>query len=177
VARRYGFREVGAEELEALRACDTREVIRRLEVPAWKLPLIARHMRRLAAETEAPALFPGVADAFRALAARGVAVAILSSNGEPHVRRTLGPALAGMVDYYACGVSLFGKAAKLRRLLRDARVIPEDAILVGDETRDVAAARDVGVAAGVALWGYALPEVLEAQRPDRVFRRAEEMRR
>ena len=49
VADRFGFRRTDAAEREALRACGSREILHRLGVPAWKLPMIAAHMRALKA--------------------------------------------------------------------------------------------------------------------------------
>jgi phosphoglycolate phosphatase len=37
-------------DVEALRHAGTRDILHRLEVPLWKVPMIARHMRRLKAE-------------------------------------------------------------------------------------------------------------------------------
>jgi phosphoglycolate phosphatase len=47
--------------------------------------------------------------------------------------------------------------------------VPCRAILIGDETRDVEAARAAGIASGAVLWGYAAPEALVAAGPTKVF--------
>ena len=49
VADRFGFRHVTDDNVDALRHAGTRDILRQLEVPLWKLPRIARHMRRLKA--------------------------------------------------------------------------------------------------------------------------------
>ena len=46
VAQRYGFRALDDAEFEKLRGVGNREIIRRLGVPLWKMPMIAAHMRR-----------------------------------------------------------------------------------------------------------------------------------
>src|SRR4051812_45426441 len=59
VAHRFGFRALTAKELQALRAQSTREIIRHLEIPLWKMPFIAGYMRqRVAAEAHSITLFP-----------------------------------------------------------------------------------------------------------------------
>src|ERR1700744_5134091 len=50
VADRFRFRRVVEGEVEMLRHASTRDILAHLEVPRWKLPLIARHMRRLKTE-------------------------------------------------------------------------------------------------------------------------------
>lgn len=166
VARRYRFREVSREELERIRGESPAAMLRSLGVARWKLPFIARHVRALMArDADAIAPFPGIDRLLRALAAAGVATAVISSNAEANIRRVLGAELAGLVGHYRCGSSLFGKARKMRRLLAELRVAPEAALAVGDEVRDIDAAEEAGVAAAAVTWGYALPEALRARGP------------
>lgn len=171
-ARRFGFRRIDAAEAEALRDLDNAAILRTLQVPVWKLPLIARHMRRLASVAPPPALFPGVPDMLARLADGGVGLALVTSNSEANARRALGPA-ATAITHWACGATLFGKAAKFRLVLRRAGVAPADAIVIGDEQRDIAAARAVGLRACAVTWGYATPAALAAAGPDMLFDRVE----
>ncbi|MFD1624459.1 HAD hydrolase-like protein [Azospirillum griseum] len=174
VAARYGFRPVRPEEQERLRGCDTRSLLRHLRVPLWKLPFIARHMRALmASDINAIALFDGVPDLLRTLHARGVVIAVVSSNSPDNIRRVLGPDLSALVTHLACGASLFGKPAKFRQVLRALTIPPHHALAIGDETRDIEAARRVGIACGAVTWGYASADALAARRPDHMFDRVE----
>ena len=168
-ALRFGLNRVTSAEAEALRGQDNRAVMRALGVPMWRLPRIATHMRRLAVEAPPPPLFPGIPDLLRRLTAAGRLLAIASSNTEAQIRRTLGPELAGMVQHYALEASLFGKATRFRRILRASGVPAADAIAIGDEVRDIEAAREAGVAAGAVGWGYAWPSLLAAREPDALF--------
>jgi phosphoglycolate phosphatase len=169
VARRHGFRSVEGVELQELRLLGTRDILRRMRVPPWKLPAIARDMRALKAEAAGQIpLFPGVPEMLRGLEAGGARLAIASSDSGASIRRTLGSA-ADPIGHFACGASLFGKAAKLRQVLRAAGIPAEAAIYVGDETRDAEAAARAGTAFGAVTWGYAAPEALLAQAPRRVF--------
>ena len=49
------------------------------------------------------------------------------------------------------------------------------AISIGDEVRDIEAARAAGIACGAVLWGYAAPEALRALGPELVFDRMEDI--
>jgi phosphoglycolate phosphatase-like HAD superfamily hydrolase len=49
VADRFRFRRLREGDVELLRGHGAREIIRYLGIPTWKLPFIARHMRRLKA--------------------------------------------------------------------------------------------------------------------------------
>src|SRR5690349_17437649 len=83
VAREYGFRQIANHEIEPMRSEGPREILRRLEVPLWKLPVIARHMRALKREQlDALSLFPGVPAMLRRLHENGLPLALVTSDGE-----------------------------------------------------------------------------------------------
>jgi phosphoglycolate phosphatase len=176
VADRYRFRRVEEQDIPALRRAGPREILERLAVPLWKVPRIARHMRRLkSAHLDEIPLFPGAASMLQALKAGGLRLALVSSDAEDNARRQLGPEIAALIADFACGASLFGKAAKFRRVVRRAGVAPSRAIAIGDEVRDIEAARAAGIASGGVTWGYAAPETLRDLKPDLLFERMEEI--
>ncbi|WP_207460311.1 HAD hydrolase-like protein [Azospirillum sp. SYSU D00513] len=176
VAELYGFRTVDAEEAEALRGCSSREIVRRLGVPMWRLPWIARHMRaRMAQDIADIRLFPGVDGLLRRLSEGGVTIAVVTSNSRENVRTVLGPDNAARVAHLECGASLFGKAAKIRALLRRTGVPAADALCIGDETRDIEAARAAGLRCAAVSWGYATRDALLARGPDLMFDRLEDI--
>lgn len=165
MARRYGFKTVTDEEIEMLRGRSTREVIRYLGVSPWKLPLIARAGKKMmAADAHKIPLFPETARMLRALHTAGVKIAVVSSNSEKVIRRVLGPELSELISLYSCGASLFGKARKFKQVT--ARGVSRDRVIcIGDETRDIEAARAVGLDCGAVGWGYAKPSILAEHRP------------
>ncbi|WFU68466.1 HAD family hydrolase [Bradyrhizobium sp. CB2312] len=175
VADRFGFRRVRDEDIEGLRHASSREILSRLEVPLWKLPAIARHARRLKAEAAAEIpLFPGVEAMLRTLIENGVQLALVTSDSEANAREKLGDA-AALFAHYDCAASLFGKPAKFRRVIRRAGVEPGRVIAIGDEVRDIEAARAVGITCGAVNWGYAAPAALRAHGPDYTFERMDEI--
>ena len=177
VALRYGFRQVTDEELEALRGQPSAAVIRSLGLPAWKMPFIANHMRQLVArDAHKIALFEGVDALLSSLAECGVTLAIVTSNSEANVRRILGQENATRIAHYACGASLFGKASKFRTIIKATSADPRRTIAIGDEVRDLEAARKAGLAAGAVGWGYATVDLLRAQRPDHLFLSMDDIR-
>lgn len=165
MARRYGFKTVTDEEIEMLRGRSTREVIRYLRVSPWKLPLIARAGKKLmAADAHTIPLFPETSKMLRALHEAGVKIAVVSSNSEQVIRRVLGEELGNLITLYACGASLFGKARKFKQVTRQG-VARDKIICIGDETRDIEAARAVGLDCGAVGWGYAKPSILAQHGP------------
>src|SRR5689334_14919340 len=100
VAKRYRFRTVAEEDIEMLRHASTRDILDYLEVRWWKVPLIARHMRKLKTEHAASIpLFDGVETMLRTLAASGMRLALVSSDTEANAREKLGPSAALFSDF------------------------------------------------------------------------------
>ena len=175
VADRFGYRRLAPGDRERLRGLDARAILRDLEIPLWKLPLIERHMRGLVTrDIHKIGVFSGVPAMLSDLAASGIRIAIVTSNTEANVRRVLGPA-AGSIARFNCGAGLFGKAAKLRAVLRAMRTDPRDAVVIGDEARDIEAARSVGAASAAVAWGYADPTFLRSLSPTLFFERIEDI--
>lgn len=165
----HGFARVDPADREYLRGRTALEIARHLRVPLWKFPRVSGFVRsKMAREIERVRMFEGIDEVLRALASSGVELALVSSNSEQNVLSVLGRS----VDLFrerACGVSLFGKAIRLRRLLRRCGLDASRAILVGDELRDAQAARSAGMAFGAVAWGFNRPDVLRAQRPEEWF--------
>ena len=161
-ADKHGFRRIESRDIETLRGQSTREIIQSLAVPYWKLPAIGADMRRLKSQHmhDIP-LFPGVPEMLRGLAAKGVRLAVVSSDDEANARAALREH-SSLIRHYACGASLFGKAAKYKRVLKEAGVPAREAISIGDEVRDAEAAAKAGIAFGAVSWGYARVEAIGA---------------
>jgi phosphoglycolate phosphatase len=169
VARKYGFREIEDHEIEPMRREGPREILRRLEVPLWRLPAIARHMRGLKREQlDAMSVFPGVPAMLRGLHEAGLTLALVTSDSEDNARRQLGTN-AVLFSHFDCGASLFGKAAKFKSIMRRAGVAATQVIAIGDEVRDIEAARATNIASGAVTWGYSAAETLAAMKPDLIF--------
>ncbi|MBA4762763.1 HAD hydrolase-like protein [Sphingomonas sp.] len=167
---RYGFRKVAPDEIEPLRKMTSRDVISHLRIPRWKLPFIARYVRKLfGRNTDKVHLFAGVTEMLAAIEAMGIPLALVTSNSEANARAVLGPENAARFSWWACGASLFGKAPKFRSVLRQSGVPVAQIVSLGDETRDIDAARAVGIRAGAVLWGYAEPEAFAHLNPDLAF--------
>ncbi|QIG81996.1 HAD hydrolase-like protein [Sphingosinithalassobacter tenebrarum] len=176
LAKRFKFRTVTDDEVEMLRHRSTRDVIQYLGIPNWKLPFIARYVRKLVYKRHYEFhLFPGVGEMLDRLRKTDMRIALVTSNAEPNVRAILGEENASKIEIFSCGSSLYGKAPKFRRVVKRAGLAPRQVLAVGDETRDVDAAREVGMRAGSVLWGYASETALAGVAPDVTFRTTEEI--
>lgn len=108
-------------------------------------------------------LFDGIAEMLDALEADGVRWGIVTNKPE-YLAKQLMPILGWSER---CAVLIGGDSLPERKphplpLLHSAELIgvaPEQCVYVGDDERDIVAARAAGMPSIVALWGYRLPGV------------------
>jgi phosphoglycolate phosphatase len=177
IADKHRFKRIEDDDVEMLRGKSSREIIRYLGVPMWRIPIIARDMRRLKSESvNTIPLFAGVDVMLRELSRLGVALAVVSSDAESNARKALGDN-AALISQFACGASLFGKAAKFKVILKRTGIAAADAICIGDEVRDGEAARAAGIDFGAVSWGFAKTEALQKTSPILMFERVSDIAR
>jgi phosphoglycolate phosphatase len=166
---RFNLTPVPAEEREVLRGMSAREIMARLNVSMWQLPAIVSDMRKrkLAAASEI-SLFADIPAMLAELQGRGVKIAIVSSDSEASVRQVLGPTTR-LITRFDCGAAMFGKHRKFRRVAKRLGVGPSETICIGDEIRDIEAAKAAEMDSGAVTWGYALPAALQAAGPTHLF--------
>ncbi|HYG21693.1 MAG TPA: HAD hydrolase-like protein [Verrucomicrobiae bacterium] len=175
LAEVHGFRRVEPHEYEQFRDLHGGGLMRALGLPLWKLPRVVSDMRRRMAERPEPfELFAGIGDALDRLAAAGMRIGIVSSNSRLNVERILGHH-AARVHHWACGASVFGKAAKIRAVIKTSGIRSQEVLYVGDEVRDAIACGKVGIHFGAVTWGQHSEAALRQHSPVVLFHSPEQM--
>jgi len=169
LADAHGFARIDHADIDKLRGQDAKTLMRHVGLPLWKFPQVAAHFKRLmAADITRIKLFDGMAEVLQQLSAAGVQLAVVSSNSADNVRSVLG-AEAALITHFECGVDLFGKRHKLRQLLKHSALPHREMLSIGDELRDLEAARACDIPCGAVAWGYSRFDVLLAQSPEEAF--------
>lgn len=176
VSDKFGLQRVDRNEIDMLRNLDARRVMKHLNIPLWKLPAMSQHvMTLLSHESQFLSLFEGIDQLLRDLSSRGIKLGIVTSNSYENVCKVLGPENAALIHYYECGVRLFGKQSKLKKVLNQSGIDAADAICIGDEIRDIQAAQKVQIPFGAVAWGFTNLEALKAHAPTEVFTKVGEI--
>jgi phosphoglycolate phosphatase len=176
LAEAYNFPKIDLQDVDQLRGMDARQMMKRAKLPAWKIPLIANSFIRLMArDIDQIRLFDGIPALLKQLSAQGVQLAIISSNSEENIRRVLGPESASCITYYGCGTSLFGKQRKFSKLIAKSGFKPTEILSIGDEIRDLEAAKEAQIPFGAVSWGYTRPDVFGAYTDIKFFPTVEDI--
>lgn len=177
IAPSYGCKPVPDADLPRLQGSRPQQLMKAYGVRWYVLPFLARKMRAaFRAEVGRAAPQPGVVDAIRALHAEGMTLGILSSNTVENIRPFLeAHGIAEHFSFVESCTSLFGKHRAFTRLMKKRRIAQDDVIYVGDETRDVEAAKRAGIRVAAVTWGFQTADALAAAKPDALISRPEEL--
>jgi phosphoglycolate phosphatase len=175
IAPEMGFKPL--EDVAAARGMSTRRLMREHGISLWRLPRLVRRYQTLAAEeADKLKLVAGLPAALSAIAGGGMRLGILSSNREDNIRRCLrANAAEGHFAFVVGYPRLFGKGKALKRILRAERLHRDEVLYVGDELRDVEAAKKAGVKVAAVTWGFHTAELLRTGSPDYVVGDASEL--
>jgi phosphoglycolate phosphatase len=176
VADKYRFRHVSESEYETLREFSAKQLMQHLGIPLWKTLFISSHIRRLMArDLQKISLFDGVDGLLTRLFGGGVTLAVVSSNSSHNVHSVLGPDNASLISHYECGVSVFSKTSRLKKIIRMSGKKQSETMYIGDEIRDLEAAQKAKVTFGAVSWGYNKSSSLAERSPDKLFATLQEI--
>lgn len=165
---KFGYPSVNREAVSQLRHLSSREIVQQSEVPLWKLPFILRQITsELGKEIVHIQPIPGIPEVLLVLKDRGYQLGILTSNSQKNVRTFLEKNnLIDLFDTLETGKGIFRKDKAIREVIKKHKFMNNELIYVGDETRDIEAAKKSKVKVIAVGWGFNSPEVLIAHQPD-----------
>lgn len=168
----YGYRKIENEERVYLRELSAKEVLRTLGISFWQLPFLISKLRyNVQSRILNLAPVSGMADILRDLKDRGISIGILTSNSEENVHAWLKIYNLDIFDFIFTGNNLFGKEKHLKHIIKNMT----DVYYVGDEVRDMEAARSAHVKGVAVTWGYNSHESLTFAKPDYICDKAKDL--
>ncbi len=163
--KRHGT--INFEDIDRFRDLTAREVINHLQIPFYKVPLLMFKVRlffrdRIVSCTP----YPGLKDILPKFIKKGYPMGILTSNSAENVSLYLKHHDLEYFDFVHSENSLFGKARLLKKLLKKYGFSSDEAYYIGDETRDIEAARESNVKVVSVTWGFNSKKLLSTYGPD-----------
>ncbi|HSX42547.1 MAG TPA: HAD hydrolase-like protein [Candidatus Saccharimonadales bacterium] len=168
-----------AAQIESFRDLSVPELIRALGIPKWKVPvLMVKGRKMLRDHLYGIPAHKGMHDLLAALYEQEIPLYVLSSNSTENVhsylqRHKLTQYFSGIYG----GASLLGKAPLILKMIKKEQLETEGSWYVGDEVRDVSAARAVGLHIASVSWGYNTHGALATKKPDAIVDTAEELQK
>lgn len=153
LAVKYRFKPV--TDPHSVRKMTVRKFMKEHKIGFLKLPRVTRAFQQaMRNEIENVKLYPGIVRVLKQTHDAGLRHAILSSNSPENIQACLqANGIAQYFDFTAGCFKLLGKARGIKRVIKQYKLTKKDVLYVGDEVRDVAAARKAGIDVAAVSWG------------------------
>lgn len=176
-ADHYGYNKIPLSDLPKLREKKPSAVLRHLGISIFKLPIVARKIRfEMNKEIVNLKTAVDLKDTLVHLKENGCILGILTTNSRENVVEFLKKNDLELFDFVYSGRAVFGKSRLLKKLMKEKKIPHEDLIYVGDEIRDVEAAKKAGIKVIGVSWGYNTKSALLESHPDHIVEKPEELK-
>lgn len=177
LADEFHFQKIQASELADLRELNSRELVEHLKIPLYKIPIVLYQARKYM-NNEMPTLAPFATlhGVLQQLYNAKCSLGILSSNSHENVTTWL--ALNNMNHYFNfihTESSYLGKNFSMKNVLKKHGINKQETFYIGDETRDIDAAKRNGIYSIAVTWGFNSEKVLLQHRPHYIARKPEDL--
>ena len=177
LAVNFGYKPLGEEELAQIKNLSSRQIIKYSGISIFKFPLLlAKIKSELRAEIYNIKAFPEIESALLELKNQVGKIVILSSNSKENILAFLETNnLQNSFDFIYTEAALFSKSKVINRILKQENIKPEESIYIGDETRDIDAAKRSRVKAIAVSWGFNSQQILAEHNPDFLVHQPKEL--
>ena len=172
LAAEYRFRTISSDEVSQLRELSSKEIIKFLKIPFYKIPkIIIEARKRMKSEMIKLAPASGIPKVLQQISAASNSMGIITTNSEENVVTWLASHhLDQYFDFIHVESNYFGKSRVLKKVIKHHNINKQHAFYVGDETRDVDAAKKNGITAVAVTWGVNSEKILHAHQPHFIAR-------
>ncbi|HKM44778.1 MAG TPA: HAD-IA family hydrolase [Dysgonamonadaceae bacterium] len=153
-------------DFESIKNEDTKGLLKKLNIPLWKLPEMSLKITSKLRNNKDIKLFPGIIDLLTNLK-KNYKLGILSSNSRENIIATLKEhKIDNLFEFVYSGSSIFGKHLVLKKMCSKQQINPHEVIYVGDEERDIIASKKARIKNIAVTWGFNSKEKLSKEKPD-----------
>ena len=153
----YGEYDIG---LELFKSKGAKEMLKQLNIPRWKLPGMILNVTSKLRRSKDIKLFPGIIDLLNALK-KDYKISVVSSNSQEIINATLKEYnIENLFEFVYSESSLFGKHLVLKKMCGKHNIDSTDVVYIGDEDRDIVAAKKAKIKTIAVTWGFNSKEKL-----------------
>jgi len=172
----FDFPRTKGFDWEDLKNKGAKEAFKSLGISLAEIPFVLKRVRSILHQ-EVGKIKPikGMEKALPEIKTRSSQLGILTSCPQETVEKFLEINNLNFFDFIYSESDIFNKAKRLDNLLKEKRLDPQRVFYVGDETRDVEAAKAAGVKTIAVTWGFNSERILKEQDPDYLVRQPQEL--
>ena len=176
LSEEFNFNKIEPDEIKDMKDKNVLETIQHLNIPILKIPMIvAKAKKELHKEIDSVEPIKDLKEILLQIKSLGHKMGILTSNSSKNVMSFLENNELDLFDFICTTSKIWSKNWGLKTLADENNLNLCDVIYVGDETRDIKAAKKAGIRSAAVTWGYNSHKVLAAQNPDYLIHSPKEL--
>lgn len=177
LADEFKFRKINSNEINDLKDLTSKELIKYLGIPIYKIPRVLRCARKhMYSEMQTLSPFINLPEVLQKLHDMKISLGILTSNSSENVKSWLEHhKMEHLFSFIHAESGYFGKKRILRRMLKAYKIDKSKTFYIGDETRDIEAAKECDVFSVAVTWGFNSEKILKQHRPHFIIRKPEDI--
>ena len=177
LAPEFNLPQITKENVHLFREKSIRELLKLYPLSPLQLLKLTRGIQlKLKTKINQTPLPPGMKPALQSLHRRGFTLGIVTTNSKPNVEAFLAHhQLTEFFKFVYAERHILGKAKALKNCLQKYKLGRTDVWYIGDEVRDVEAARGAGIKIVSVTWGMNSEIRLRKAKPDQVVSQPREL--
>ena len=176
LSEKYSFPPISETDLQELKNLSMFEIAEKWKLPKWKLFLMFWSGKRKFKEVvNRVKPFPECVPLIQKLKEQGFELGIITFNSVFSVKSFLEKNGLDDFNFIVSANAILGKAMAIKKTIRKYNFQSGDVVYVGDEIRDIVAAKKCGVDCISVTWGYNSRESLASNNPTCLVDKPEEI--
>jgi phosphoglycolate phosphatase-like HAD superfamily hydrolase len=175
LAARYHRDHIAQSHIQNLRDLEMKDFLKKMKIPLLQLPSLIQEAQKIANDRPVSQPILGITSVIKTLSER-FTLGIVTSNTQDYCETFLKQhRLETYFSFVQAERDLFGKDHKLKKLLRDKKLSRQETVYIGDEVRDIEAARKIPLQNIGVAWGFNSTEALKNAQADMIFADPQEL--
>lgn len=173
----YGNEKIEPESIVIkIRSDEIKRIFKKSGIAWYKIPFFIK-LYWQEYERELPNLKPvaELPEIIYNLKKLGYKLGLITSNSNSNIFAFLKNNNLEVFDFISANVKLFGKFRGIKKLLKENNIKPQETVYIGDETRDIEAAKKNQIPIIAVTWGLQSKESLEKFYPDYLITHPEQL--
>jgi len=169
--------ELTAAEVTQLRGKNLKEIIRYLKIKNRQIPrLLLKGKRLISAKISGIRAFSGMPETLRRLHEADNQMFIVSTNSTANIDKFLiKNGLEGCFERIYGDIGLRSKSSVIKKIIRKEKLDRRECYYIGDEVRDIEAARKARVNSVGITWGFNTPAAIRRAGPMTIAHKPEDL--
>jgi len=163
-------------DFEKYRTMDSKDFFKSLKISNLKLfYFLFKYQRKQTKEISNTKTFEGLSEVLNELKKSGLKMGVCTSNSKNNVKLFLENCNLNVFDFIYSSWDYFRKDKILKKSIKKFKLDKANVIYVGDEVRDITAARNADIKVASVTWGYNLESILSQNNPDYIINQPKDL--